>query len=618
MAARQESLSATTPVKSRAIITSDLPFLADWCAISLRWTCLLGFQVGISLAAPQASNISTVLLAAAVFNLFMSLLAILNKRLYAHQLINLAVDLVAYGAIYALTGGLEGPLSWAGLLPLLSASIYYELKGSLVVAALVSIIVGSFLFFAGGGWTHLIQMGGLSVAGFNLAGGLVLGLSSKPLMRRLRFNYTSIIRKRQESERKIRLQERERIQAVYRTIEILSATLNYELVLSSALDLSLTALSSPGDSQQPAGDPIDTSQKMVCAVLLFSGHDLTIGSSRLIPSADLRQTFPAEQGVLHEAISTAEPRLSHSPASDPELSGLLCLRSCRTALVLPLRRGLDAYGAMLFAHPDPSFFIPDRIETLEMISHQAVISIQNARLYQDMEREKQELIATEEEARKKLARGLHDGPTQSVAAIAMRANIVRRIIVTDPQAAINEVAKIEELARRTTQEIRHMLFTLRPLILETEGLVPALHSMADKMRDTYQQNITVDVDPAIVKQLEVNKQTVVFSLVEEAANNARKHARASQINVSLKCGRDPAIAVLEICDNGVGFDVVAINRAYEKRGSLGMVNLRERSQLINGLLNIDSLPGRGTRVQVFIPLNEEAADRLERGVATLA
>ncbi|MGD0005472.1 MAG: GAF domain-containing sensor histidine kinase [Anaerolineaceae bacterium] len=619
--------NASGPVKARAIISSDLPFLADWYVISLRWTCLLGFQVVTALNGIHVTGIGIVLVAAAVINLVMSLLAILNKRLYNHRLIAIAIDLATCGAMYSLTGGLAGPLNWAGLLPLFTASIYYELSGGLLAAVLVSFMMIGVIFLTDGGLAGLTQIGIL--VGFNLASGLILGLSSKPLMRRLRRNYTNTLLKRQESERKVRLQEHERMQAVYRMIETLSATLNYELVLNTSLDLSLTALSgstdpglitdplglSTGHIQQAGSSSNAYNQKMVCAVLLFSGHDLVVGSSRLLSPPDLRQTFQAEQGVLYDAISTAEPRLITNPADDPELKSLLCVRTCNVALVLPLRRGLDAFGAMLFAHPDPVFFNPDRIETLEMISHQAVISIQNALLYQEMEREKLEVIEIQEEARKKLARDLHDGPTQSLAAIAMRADIVRRIVISDPQEAIAEVIKIEDLARRTTQEIRHMLFTLRPLILETEGLVPALHSMADKMRDTYQQNITVDVDAAIVQQLEVNKQTVIFSLVEEAINNARKHAQASQIYVSLKCGRDAGIARLEICDNGLGFDVKAINKTYEKSGSLGMVNLRERSQLISGLLNIDSVPGKGTRVQVFIPLNEEASDRLQRGIA---
>jgi signal transduction histidine kinase len=60
--------------------------------------------------------------------------------------------------------------------------------------------------------------------------------------------------------------------------------------------------------------------------------------------------------------------------------------------------------------------------------------------------------------------------------------------------------------------------------------------------------------------------------------------------------------------------VEAVNKSYDQRGSLGMINLRERTELVNGLLNIDSAPGRGTRIQVYIPLTEDAADRLHHPV----
>jgi signal transduction histidine kinase len=194
----------------------------------------------------------------------------------------------------------------------------------------------------------------------------------------------------------------------------------------------------------------------------------------------------------------------------------------------------------------------------------------------------------------------------------MRINIARRMLQKDAQSADNELQRIEELAQRTTKEIRHMLFTLRPLVLESQGLVAALTTMADKMRETFNQNVTINVDETLLEQLEMGKQGVIFYIVEEAVNNARKHARAETIAVSLK-RLDPGLVLLEIADNGVGFDVQAVNLAYDKRGSLGMVNLRERTELVNGLLHIDSAPGKGTRVQVFIPLTDEAADRLHRG-----
>jgi signal transduction histidine kinase len=101
--------------------------------------------------------------------------------------------------------------------------------------------------------------------------------------------------------------------------------------------------------------------------------------------------------------------------------------------------------------------------------------------------------------------------------------------------------------------------------------------------------------------------------VEESVNNARKHAEASEIHVQIRfVPNQPCIAVLEIADNGVGFDVQAVMKTYDRRGSLGMINLRERADLVNGLLKIDSVPGRGTTIRVYIPLTDEAADRLHQ------
>jgi len=218
-------------------------------------------------------------------------------------------------------------------------------------------------------------------------------------------------------------------------------------------------------------------------------------------------------------------------------------------------------------------------------------------------------VEVHEEARKKLARDLHDGPTQSVAAMAMRVNLARRMLERNPASAGEELARIEELAHRTSKEIRHMLFTLRPLILESQGLGAALQAMAEKMIETFGQNVVVNIEAKMADQLEMGKQGVIFYIVEEAVNNARKHANAPTISIRL--GQlEPGIALLEIADDGIGFDVQAVDTAYDQRGSLGMVNLRERAELVNGRLNIDSAPGKGTRVQVYIPLTEEAADRL--------
>ena len=191
----------------------------------------------------------------------------------------------------------------------------------------------------------------------------------------------------------------------------------------------------------------------------------------------------------------------------------------------------------------------------------------------------------------------------------MRVNMAQRMLTKDPNAVSDELGRIEELARRTTKEIRHMLFTLRPLVLESQGLVAALQSMAEKSKETYAQNVLIKVDEGILESIEMGKQGVIFFIVEEAVTNARKHAKAEHIWVNLRLAEE-GLALLEIQDDGLGFDVAAVTRTYDERGSLGMVNLRDRAELINGLLNVQSAPGKGTRVQVYIPLTEETADRL--------
>ena len=155
-----------------------------------------------------------------------------------------------------------------------------------------------------------------------------------------------------------------------------------------------------------------------------------------------------------------------------------------------------------------------------------------------------------------------------------------------------------------------MLFTLRPLILESEGLRAALKDLSRKFDEMHGQVVHVDVDPQIERALEVGKQGVIFFIVEEAVNNARKHARADHIWVRLK--PDGEMALLEIEDNGVGFDVAEVQDNYEQRGSLGMVNLHERAEMVHGILRIDSTPGQGTSISVRIPMTVEAAERLHR------
>ncbi len=588
--------------------TFDIPYLADWAVSSFRWVLLLGATVALTRAESLKVTSGILLLLFVLWNLFTTALAIFYRRLKFHRPINVIFDTIAGFALFIVNLGVDGPLFWIGALAITTAAIYYEWRGSLAVAAFVTLVEA--------GWTYLgtrpffTPQILIPAVGANLIACVLTIIMSMFLMRRLRASYKATVSSRQEAERKAQLAERTRMQTLYQMIETMSATLNYHEVIDTVLDLSANALAADTDNGQ--------SEQMVSAVLLFGEHDLDVASSRRFTPRDTQITFPATAGVLQEVLQSAEAKLIANPYTDPELGKITTLEGCKSAFILSLRRGVNAYGMMLFAHPSPDYFNPDRVELLEMISHQAVFAIQNARLYQELEMEKERIVQSQEEARKKLARDLHDGPIQSVSAIVMRADVAAHLLDDEPATASEELAKIEDLARRTTKELRHMLFTLRPLALESEGLIPALQAMADKMRDTYQQNVQLDLNQSVIDQLELGKQTVIFYLSEEAVNNARKHAQATKILVRLQFfPKQPELAMLEIIDNGVGFNVKEVMDSYEKRGSLGMINLQERADLVNGLLNIDSALGKGTRVRVLIPLTEKAADLLQRGkVAT--
>jgi signal transduction histidine kinase len=579
----------------------ETPYVADWLAAALRWIVLVGLIISLSLRGQLDILPFWPLTLMIIWNSVMSLLAAFSIRVENyHRHIVLGVDFVLAALFFWLQGGLAGASAWVGLIPILTAAIHFEMMGAFLTA--ISFAVWQYLVSPNSfsGEIDLFSLSGLAVT---LLAGLICGLGGRFVMSWLRVSRQT----RLDVEERRQRMESERLRAIYELTSTMTATLSYRRVLDSALDLGYNALNPPADPDEPVSD-----ERLVSAVLLFKGNELRIGSARRFTNADLRVTLSGNEGILKRVLDAGEATLSPDVGYDPELGRIVALRACTSAYCFPLRSGFNVYGAMLFAHPDPNYFTKERCGLLDIIGRQAVIAVQNARLYQDLVEEKERMVEVQEEARKKLARDLHDGPTQSVAAMAMRINLARRMLNKDVKEATKELVKIEELAHRTTKEIRHMLFTLRPLILESQGLSAALHAMAEKMRETFSQNVIINVDETILDDMEMGKQGVIFYIIEEATNNARKHANAPHIWVRLR-PFETGIALLEIEDDGLGFDVAAVNKSYDKRGSLGMINLRERTELVNGLLNVDSAPGKGTRVQVYIPLTEEAADRLHHG-----
>jgi len=554
----------------------------DWWIIGLRWLMLLSvipvFLLSTATPASTKDNLpQTVLIlvmVTAVFNLVAMVLLIFDvpARLLAPA--GLIVDTLVAIALLVLTGGANSPLFYYCLFPILTSALRFNPIVDLVTTGIICL---AFLGM-GGKWPSLLVPIVMAV----VAG--VLGT----LIRR-----QTVERQQIEEEHELqRLRStREQARAIFEMASTLSATLNYQRILDAVLDVSILGLKEMG----PA------STRIISLVLLLSTDSMVVAASRHLDGRDEKLTLHFDPaGAVSRALSHAEPIVCHDTEHDPELTTYTSLHRCVSAVCVPLRAGFENYGVAVFASPDQNVFTPDNIDVLTAVCNQATIALQNAQLFESLQAEKARIVEIEEDARKKLARDLHDGPTQSVAAIAMRVNYARTLLQKSPARVSEELEKIETLARSTTKEIRQMLFTLRPLILETQGLKAALETLVQKLHDTAPElKVHLELDENAEK-LDKDSQGMIFYVVEEAVGNARKHAQATDIWIITR--RDDDSYLIEVRDNGTGFDVSKVQASYDKRGSLGMVNMSERAEVLKAKLSIASAVGQGTRVMLRFPL----------------
>lgn len=387
-----------------------------------------------------------------------------------------------------------------------------------------------------------------------------------------------------------------RAQSLQSMASVMRGTLSFERVVEEALNACAVSV-------EESGVP-DSS--LVGAVFLYDRGALVPVAARRLTAKDLQQSLQGEAGILSHAMSQAQITVTNSPSQDPELRAIVALQNCTTAVCIPLRAGFQIFGAIVLGTTARTTFDPNQFGMFNAVADQAVIALQNAQLYQELEDEKRRLIEADEEARRELARDLHDGPTQTIAAIAMRVNFVRSLVSRDPTQAVDELIKVEELAKETSKEIRGMLFTLRPLVLETQGLTAAVETVSKRLRENDGLNVRL-VGGENGELIDEKAQSVVFSIVEEALGNARKYSKASIIEV--RFWQEDNLFVARVQDDGVGFDTTAVNRDYSSRGSLGMVNMRERAERIDGSLRVESVPGRGTSVILVVPLAKHGAKK---------
>jgi len=340
--------------------------------------------------------------------------------------------------------------------------------------------------------------------------------------------------------------------------------------------------------------------KWSCLVLLFDRERegaLQVVTGWNVRSADLDLHVAPVPEILEQVIREGRPVVLSQ--QDPSLMTIAPLKRAHSLALLPMQADFDTYGVLILASSDQDVIDVETLRFLNTLCQVGSLVLHNVQIHQSLQRTHDGVIIEEEEARRQLARHLHDGPVQTVAAMSMEIEYIKTLLRREPDQVPAELDELYEMSKKASHSMRTLLFTLRPVVLEKEGLAAALDHLVARLRD--EANLEIHfVNHAKDVRLRAEVEETVFAILEEALNNARKHASDATIVMRLLVDGDFLVGQVE--DNGPGFDVSKMMDSYHERVSLGMLNMKERASLIDAIWTIDSAPGEGTVVSLAVPI----------------
>ena len=300
--------------------------------------------------------------------------------------------------------------------------------------------------------------------------------------------------------------------------------------------------------------------------------------------------LPRRHGLLGLMLEAPEPFRTSDIHGHPRFRGWWprAHPDMRSFLGVPIVAPEGVIGAFYLTEKEGAddFSATDQ-EVIELLAAHAAIAITNARLY---ERSRELSILAE---RNRLALELHDAVSQKLFSLVLTAEAAGTLLDRDADAvaARAQVAKVQESARSALDELRSLIFELRPPDLARDGLCGALRKHVEVVRPLLPQAIELDLEADL--DVEPARAREILRIAQEALANALRHAEAEHVWVRL--GAEDGRLVLEVRDDGVGFDPDA---AAVRSRRLGLTSMEERAQRLGGQLTLRSEPGAGTTVRL--------------------
>jgi signal transduction histidine kinase len=405
----------------------------------------------------------------------------------------------------------------------------------------------------------------------------------------------ALMRKRADEQIAERNRQLMGLNAISRTI---SQSLDMNDILNSVIDKTLKMLNLTHGFiifQAIEGDFTITQ-----AVLKMGDKYLNPVVPHSIAKAIVERFDQSSDEAILEPLN-ASMHLISAMIPDGEISG-----SLDTVIHVPLKTKGKALGMMCVFSSAERGFSPEDRHFLVTIGHAVTTGIENAVLYEELQRRKATIedalrhsIMAQEEERHRIARELHDQTSQILTGVSAKI-----------QAAMNDLSlaspsvtsRLEEVQLSLTEmlgDIRGIIYELRPTVLDDLGLAAAVRSHTARHLERAGIRASFDVSGS-KRRLPSEVEVALFRIIQEATTNVVRHAAAESIHIKLEFAEN--VVLLDIKDDGKGFDFQEVKDPKLKKRGMGLVNMRERSEILGGTFGINSQHGIGTRIKVEIPL----------------
>jgi signal transduction histidine kinase len=370
--------------------------------------------------------------------------------------------------------------------------------------------------------------------------------------------------------------QRRQLEALYQADEYLYRHLQLDQVLQSLVDVVIDILQA--DKSAVMVWDAEQERLIVRAARGFSAHSLA------------RMSYAPGEGVAGRVFACGESIAVEDLEQDSSSArSIAAVEGIRSLLSVPILIDGQVYGVFGMNYCHPRTFSADDTRLFMALAQRAGQAIKNARLY-----EQSKQAATLEE-RQRLARELHDSVTQALYSLTLLAEAGKRQAQSGDLARVQEhMGQVSTIAQQALREMRLLVYQLRPLALEQEGLVVALKQRLDTVERRAGVRSTVEVEGALLLPSSVEAE--LYRIAMEALNNSLKHAAATAVAVRILSHNGEL--TLEVEDNGRGFD---LDRAAAG-GGIGLSSMRERVEHLGGSFTIEQ-PAGGTliRVEIAVP-----------------